>query len=97
MIVSQAGVAGSCKIGDRVVIAGQAGLADHLEIGSDSIIMAQAGVTKSFPDKSIIIGAPAVPRKDFIKQLKMLKAAEEVVGKFKKYEHLLESFEQGEN
>ena len=97
MIVSQAGVAGSCKIGDRVVIAGQAGLADHLEIGSDSIVMAQAGVTKSFPDKSIIIGAPAVPRKDFIKQLKMLKAAEEVVAKFKKYEHLLESFEQGEN
>ena len=96
MIVSQVGLAGSCKIGDRVVIAGQAGLADHLEIGSDSIIMAQAGVTKSFPDKSIIIGAPAVPRKDFIKQLKMLKSAEEAVAKFKKYEHLLESFEQGE-
>ena len=96
MIVSQVGLAGSCKIGDRVVIAGQAGLADHLEIGSDSIIMAQAGVTKSFPDKSIIIGAPAVPRKDFIKQLKMLKSAEEAVSKFKKYEHLLESFEQGE-
>ena len=96
MIVSQVGLAGSCKIGDRVVIAGQAGLADHLEIGSDSIVMAQAGVTKSFPEKSIIIGAPAVPRKDFIKQLKMLKSAEEAVAKFKKYEHLLESFEQGE-
>ncbi len=96
MIVSQVGLAGSCKIGDRVVIAGQAGLVDHLEIGSDSIVMAQAGVTKSFPEKSIIIGAPAVPRKDFIKQLKMLKAAEEVVSKFKKYEHLLDSFEQGE-
>ncbi len=96
MIVSQVGLAGSCKIGDRVVIAGQAGLADHLEIGSDSIIMAKAGVTKSFPEKSIIIGAPAVPRKDFIKQLKMLKSAEEAVSKFKKYEHLLESFEQGE-
>ena len=96
MIVSQVGLAGSCKIGDRVVIAGQAGLADHLEIGSDSIIIAKAGVTKSFPEKSIIIGAPAVPRKDFIKQLKMLKSAEEAVSKFKKYEHLLESFEQGE-
>ncbi len=96
MIVSQVGLAGSCKIGDRVVIAGQAGLADHLSIGSDSIIMAQAGVTKSFPDKSIIIGAPAVPRKDFIKQLKMLKSAEEAVAKFKKYEHLLDSIEQGE-
>lgn len=96
MIVSQVGIAGSCKIGDRVVIAGQAGLADHLEIGSDSIVMAQAGVSKSFPEKSIIIGAPAVPRKDFIKQLKMLKNAEEVVAKFKKYEHLLKAFEENE-
>ena len=94
MLVSQCGIAGSCKIGDRVVIAGQAGLADHIEIGSDSIIMAKAGVTKSFPEKSIIIGAPAVPRKDFIKQLKSLKAAEEIVTKFKKYEHLLDALEQ---
>lgn len=95
MIVSQVGIAGSCKIGDRVVIAGQAGLADHLEIGSDSIVMAKAGVTKSFPEKSIIIGAPAVPRKDFIKQLKTMKMAEELVQKFKKYEHLLDALEQG--
>lgn len=94
MLVSQVGIAGSCEIGDRVVIAGQAGLADHIKIGSDSIVMAKAGVTKSFPDKSIIIGAPAVPRKDFIKQLKAMKAAEEIVSKFKKYEHLLEQFEQ---
>jgi len=56
MIVSQVGIAGSCHIGDRVVIAGQAGLADHINIGADSIIMAQAGVTKSFPEKTIIIG-----------------------------------------
>lgn len=89
MIVSQVGIAGSCKIGDRVVIAGQAGMADHLEIGSDSIVMAQAGVTRSFPEKSIIIGAPAMPRKDFIKHLKTMKKAEELVSKFKEYEHLL--------
>lgn len=72
LIVSQVGIAGSCEIGDRVVLAGQAGLADHINIGNDSIVMAQAGVSKSFPEKSIIIGAPAVPRKDFVRQLKGL-------------------------
>lgn len=91
MIVSQVGIAGSCVIGDRVVIAGQAGLADHLNIGDDSIIMAQAGVTKSFPNKSIIMGAPAVPRKEFVRQLQVMKKAEELISKFKKYEHLLDS------
>ena len=94
MIVSQVGIAGSCEIGDRVVIAGQAGLADHIKIGSDTIIAAKAGVTKSFPEKSIIVGAPAVPRKEFIKQLKIMKDAGELINKFRKYEPLLNSFEE---
>lgn len=95
MIVSQVGIAGSCVIGDRVVIAGQAGLADHINIGSDSIIAAKAGVTKSFPEKSIVVGAPAVPRKEFIRQLKTMKDADELIKKFKKYEPLLQAFEEG--
>lgn len=89
MIVSQSGVAGSCVIGDRVVIAGQAGMADHITIGSDSIVMAQAGVSKSFPEKSIIVGAPAVPRKEFIKQLQTMKKAEQLIKKFQAYEKVL--------
>ena len=89
MIVSQAGVAGSCVIGDRVVIAGQAGMADHISIGSDSIIMAQAGVSKSCPEKSIIVGAPAVPRKEFIRQLQTMKKAEQLIKKFQAYEKVL--------
>ena len=94
MIVSQVGIAGSCVIGDRVVIAGQAGLADHISIGDDTIIAAQAGVTKSFPAKSIVVGAPAVPRKEFIKQLKIVKDAGDLIAKFKKYEPLLKTFEE---
>ncbi|MCR5261083.1 MAG: UDP-3-O-(3-hydroxymyristoyl)glucosamine N-acyltransferase [Candidatus Gastranaerophilales bacterium] len=89
MIVSQSGVAGSCVIGDRVVIAGQAGLADHITVGSDSIVMAQAGVSKSFPEKSIIVGAPAVPRKEFIRQLQTMKKAEQLIKKFQAYEKVL--------
>lgn len=97
MIVSQVGVAGSSEVGDRTVLAGQVGLADHVKVGADSIVMAQAGVSKSFPDRSIIMGSPAVPRKEFIKQLKMLKDAEKLFEEFKglkeKFEHLLEEEE----
>src|SRR5574344_636082 len=94
MIVSQVGIAGSCVIGDRVVMAGQAGIADHINIGNDSIVAAKAGVSKSFPDKSIVIGYPAVPRKDFIKQLKTMKDAGELIAKIKKYEPMLKAFEE---
>ena len=97
MIVSQVGIAGSCVIGDRVVIAGQAGLADHISSGDDTLIAAKAGVTKSFPAKSIVVGAPAVPRKEFIKQLKVMKDAGDLIAKFKKYEPLLKTFEEGVN
>lgn len=96
MIISQVGIAGSCVIGDRVVIAGQAGLADHINIGNDCIVAAKSGVTKSFPEKTIIVGGPAVPRKEFIRHLKAMKDAEEIVRKFKKYEPLLKSFEENE-
>ncbi len=94
MIVSQVGIAGSCVIGDRVVIAGQAGLADHITIGDDSIILAQSGVTKSHPSKTVLMGAPGVPRKDFLKRLKYLSEAEVMVEKYKKYQHLLEDYEK---
>ena len=97
MIVSQVGIAGSCVIGDRVVIAGQAGLADHISIGDDTIIAAQAGVSKSFPAKSIVVGSPAMPRKEFIKQLKIMKDAGDLISKFKKYEPLLKTFEESVN
>ena len=93
-IVSQVGIAGSCIIGDRVVIAGQAGLKDHVEIGEDSIILAKTGITKSFPRKSVIMGAPGVLRKDFFKRLKYLDEAEVMVQKYKKYQHLLEDYEK---
>ncbi len=75
LIVSQVGLSGSVIIGDRVVLAGQCGVADHNSIGADSIIMAKAGVSKSFPEKSIVIGQPAVQRKEFVKQLKAIKDA----------------------
>ena len=94
MIVSQVGIAGSCTIGDRVIIAGQAGLADHISIGSDSIILAQSGVSKTFPAKSVVMGYPAVPRKEFVRRMKYLSEAEVMVKKYKKYEHLIEDYEK---
>ena len=58
-------MAGSTTLGNYVTIAGQVGLAGHLTIGDKAIIMAQAGVVKDVPPGSIMLGAPAVPHKDF--------------------------------
>jgi len=95
LIVSQVGVSGSVEIGDRAVLAGQVGIADHVKIGADSIVMAQAGVSKSFPDKSIVVGSPAVYRKEFVKQLKVLTDAQKFIAEFKELKKEIDEFKKG--
>ena len=97
LIVSQVGISGSVNIGDRTVLAGQAGIADHVNIGADSIVMAQSGVSKSFPDKSIIIGAPAVTRKEFVSQLKVLKDGAKFISEFKVLKKEIDEFKKNFN
>jgi len=67
VICGLVGMAGSTIVGNYVTIAGQVGIAGHLTIGDKSIIMAQAGVTKDVPPGSFMLGAPAVPHKEFKK------------------------------
>ncbi len=97
LIISQAGVSGSVKLGDRVVLAGQAGIVDHLEIGSDSIIMAKSGVTKTLPNKSIVMGTPAIPRKEFVKQIKNVKELDVLLKEVKTFKKDFDSIKESLN
>ena len=65
LICALVGIAGSTIIGNQVTIAGQVGVAGHLTIGDKSIVMAQAGVTKDVPAGAMMLGAPAMPHKEF--------------------------------
>ena len=77
MVVAQTGIAGSCTFGDYVVCGGQTGFADHLTIGSGAQIGAQSGLIKDVEPGAIMMGYPAIPIKDFMRQVatlqKMLK------------------------
>jgi UDP-3-O-[3-hydroxymyristoyl] glucosamine N-acyltransferase len=66
LIVSQVGLGGSSKIGNRSVIGGQSGIPDHVTIGNDVVIHAGSGITSHVPDKSAMIGIPALPLKEFM-------------------------------
>jgi UDP-3-O-[3-hydroxymyristoyl] glucosamine N-acyltransferase len=65
LICALVGIAGSTIIGNQVIIAGQVGVAGHLTIGDKSTVMAQAGVTKDVPAGTMMLGAPAMPHKEF--------------------------------
>ena len=70
MIAGQVGFAGSATVGDNVVIGGQAGISGHLAIGNNVKIGGGSGVINNIPDNSQVMGYPAIPLKDFVKQRK---------------------------
>ncbi|MEQ1753168.1 MAG: UDP-3-O-(3-hydroxymyristoyl)glucosamine N-acyltransferase [Micropepsaceae bacterium] len=61
IIVSQAGVSGSCEIGDFSVIGGQVGISDHLKVGKGTFIAGRSGVTHSLEGGKVYGGFPAKP------------------------------------
>ncbi len=74
VIVSQVGIAGSCEFGDYVVAGGQAGFAGHLKICSMTQIGAQSGVMTNITEPGqVLMGAPAIPHMDFMRQNVILK------------------------
>jgi len=70
MIAGQVGFAGSCSLGDNVIIGGQAGISGHLKIGNNVKIGGGSGVINDIADNEQVMGYPAVPLRDFIKQRK---------------------------
>tara|TARA_B110000967_G_C18851317_1_gene544780 strand:+ start:759 stop:1730 length:972 start_codon:yes stop_codon:yes gene_type:complete len=70
MIAGQVGFAGSSVIGNNVSIGGQAGVSGHLKIGNNVKIGGGSGVIKDIPDGTVVMGYPALPLKEFIRNLK---------------------------
>ena len=91
LIVSQAGISGSSQIGDNVIIAGQAGIVGHLTLGDDTIVGAGAGVTKSWPEKSVILGSPAKPISE---QKKLIAYISRLPELFKEFAEFKKRFEK---
>lgn len=72
VIVAQAGVAGSAELGDFVMMGGQVGIAGHLKIASGTRIAGQSGVMRNVDKPEEIMGSPAVPIKQFMRQIASL-------------------------
>jgi UDP-3-O-[3-hydroxymyristoyl] glucosamine N-acyltransferase len=69
IIIAQAGIAGSTVLEDFSVIAAQVGIAGHLRIGSGAQIGAQSGVMKDVEPGARLVGSPAVPARQFFRQV----------------------------
>lgn len=72
VIVSQVGIAGSTILDDYVVLAGQVGVAGHLKIGKGVRVAAQSGIMRDVPAGEEVMGSPAIPIKQNLRQIAMM-------------------------
>lgn len=71
VIVAQTGISGSTQLGDRVMSGGQAGFAGHLKVGEGARIAGQSGIMRDVPPGTEMMGTPAVPIRQFMRQAAM--------------------------
>ncbi|HEX3535130.1 MAG TPA: UDP-3-O-(3-hydroxymyristoyl)glucosamine N-acyltransferase [Stellaceae bacterium] len=69
ILAGQVGVSGSTKLGDFVMAGGQVGFAGHLSIGKGARIGAKSGLMRDVPAGETVMGNPAVPFTQFMRQI----------------------------
>jgi UDP-3-O-[3-hydroxymyristoyl] glucosamine N-acyltransferase len=91
MIVSQAGISGSSRLGNYVTLAGQVGLVGHIEVGDKVIVAAQSGVSKNIPAGEVWFGSPAVPMQEQKEKIANINRLPKLSARVKKIEQILDS------
>ncbi len=86
LIVSQAGISGSTRLGNYVTLAGQVGVVGHIEIGDQTIVAAQSGVSKTLGPKQVVFGYPAMPLREAKEQLAHIGRLPKLYARVKKLE-----------
>tara|TARA_Y100001934_G_scaffold216003_1_gene256122 strand:+ start:75 stop:1046 length:972 start_codon:yes stop_codon:yes gene_type:complete len=61
LLVSQVGVSGSTRLGDRVTLAGQVGTVGHVNVTDDVTVLGKGGITKDIGEAGVYAGMPLKP------------------------------------
>src|SRR5690606_35932804 len=73
IMAGNSGLAGSVTLGNGVIIGGSASIKDHTKIGDGAIIGAGSGVTGDVEAGATMLGYPALPARETLKQWAALK------------------------
>lgn len=97
IIVAQAGIAGSVKLGSHVTVGGQVAIVDHVTIGDNAMISGQSGVFNNVAAGAVVSGTPAMPHQARLKCAatypflpEMRKTLTKLAGRMRKVEERLD-------
>ena len=88
-IVAQVGLAGSVVVGDDAILAGQAGVVGHVNIGDHAVVMGAASVWEDVEPGGKVIGDPATPRMEYLRQLALIKRLPDLLTRLEALERRL--------
>lgn len=92
-LVAQSGIAGSAELGRGVIVAAKSGVNGHTTIGDGTQIAGMSGTTKSCPPKSVMLGVPAEPQREFMTRYMLPKTVSKLSQKIKALEDQLKTLE----
>ncbi len=78
LIAAQTGIAGSVKLGDKVIIGGGVGIREHVHIGDEAKIAAKSAVLRNVPAKQYWAGIPAQIAKGAMREHYLISKLEDI-------------------
>ena len=69
IVVAQTGIAGSSRLGKRVIISGQTAISDHKTVVDDVIMVHRCGVTEDILKPGMYAATPARPFNEYIRNI----------------------------
>jgi UDP-3-O-[3-hydroxymyristoyl] glucosamine N-acyltransferase len=95
IIVGQAGLAGSAKLGTGVVLGGQTAVRDHVTIGDAAMAAACAAIADDVEPKTVVSGMPALPHRQSLREQAALRRLPDLVVQVRKLQEEVESLRKG--
>lgn len=94
IIIAGVCVAGSCTLGDRVILAGAVAVKDHVRFGNDAIAQGRSAVINDIAAGEVVCGEPAVPYRDYFEFLAVKKRLPQMSRQFKDMQKRVEQLEK---
>lgn len=97
IIVGQAGLAGSSRLGTGVVLGGQTAVRDHIKIGDGAMAAACSAIAEDVEPKQIVSGMPALPHRQSLREQGALRHLPELRNHVRKLQEELDALKKQMN
>jgi UDP-3-O-[3-hydroxymyristoyl] glucosamine N-acyltransferase len=90
IVVGQAGLAGSARLGTGAVLGGQCAVRDHVTVGDGAMVAGCSAVAGDVDPKTIVSGLPALPHRQHLREQHALRHLPQVRAQLKKLQEEIE-------